>query len=153
MLLCISGGSWCIAIRMKQIVQTRASYPINPISPGSDEQLSHTSISGRRVLGVYYITTISSITTFMALCTTSLRTFRLASRKIGFIPLSQARRSISTHENPVVCEESDVVIVGGGPAGLALASALGIYSKDRVNRPNGCAKVHLTLFESRCGSL
>ena len=34
------------------------------------------------------------------------------------------RRRLSTHAEPNVVE-SDIVIVGGGPAGLALASALG----------------------------
>lgn len=38
--------------------------------------------------------------------------------------LTHRNRLLSTHASPHVVE-SDVVIVGGGPAGLALANALG----------------------------
>lgn len=37
----------------------------------------------------------------------------------------RAKRNIHTIQNAVDTEHFDVVIVGGGPAGLALASALG----------------------------
>jgi len=41
------------------------------------------------------------------------------------------RRCLSTHSEPNVVE-SDIVIIGGGPAGLALASALGSYSRSHA---------------------
>jgi len=79
----------------------------------------------------------------MSLRVTSSRVFRRASHKIRSL-LLQSRRSISTGENAASYEDSDVVIVGGGPAGLALASALGIHSRTMIpNESNLCAKEHL----------
>jgi len=65
----------------------------------------------------------------MSLSSTSSRVFRFASKKGVYSPLLQVGRNISTVENAAHHEELDVVIVGGGPAGLALASALGMLSR------------------------
>lgn len=63
----------------------------------------------------------------MSLTATSTRASRavLKSLKYGFI---LQRRSLSTSPAADV-EDRDIVIVGGGPAGLALASALGMSAE------------------------
>jgi NADPH-dependent 2,4-dienoyl-CoA reductase/sulfur reductase-like enzyme len=71
---------------------------------------------------------VEFIPALMSLSSTSSRVFRFASKKCIFSPLLQVGRNIYTAANAAHREELDVVIVGGGPAGLALASALGMLS-------------------------
>lgn len=68
----------------------------------------------------------------MSLCKTSSRTFRLTTRGGTRALYSRTKRNIHAAQNAVDkldMENFDVVIVGGGPAGLALASALGVMAR------------------------
>lgn len=63
------------------------------------------------------------------------KALRLATNRGLVRPINHViARGISTVENGAV-EENDIVIVGGGPAGLALAAALG--SSVRFSLPGG----------------
>jgi len=64
----------------------------------------------------------------MSLIATSTKPRRVGLNVLKLFLGGPKRRCLSTHANPDTVE-SDIVIVGGGPAGLALASALGGYSR------------------------